>query len=430
VLSSFLRKIYQGFDTSNSIEAGAWREALRIIDKAAAEGVSQSAPSHEEDFLKELHRGNEIFAAFKVHSAGVQMAAKLLDEEGRLKPFDKWKSDVQSIASHQVGSWLHTEYDTAVLRAHYAADWRQFERDSDVMPNLRWMPTTSPNPEGAHKEYWSRKLTLPVGDSFWQRHHPQDRWNCKCSLEQTDDPVTEADEMDNVKTSSPQAGLDNNPGRDGRLFSDSHPYFPKSCAKCPFYKPSLKGRLKTLFINQKKDCYNCPYAFNKIKEVEDNGFILKKSYKNGGTLYVHQDADTDKTDYRGIYNICNEFAKKGHEVKITPRVHIKSPDYDVIYGNLKGTRYYGKCPDFCVNDLFYEFEGYQPPWRKKKLNRMITNGVKQSDRIVIDNNKGASTRKVKKAIYNHLNIGDNISELWVLEKGKIKLIYKKTAGKL
>ena len=122
--------------------------------------------------------------------------------------------------------------------------------------------------------------------------------------------------------------------------------------------------------------------------------------------------------------------KKGHEVKITPRVHIKSPDYDVIYGNLKGTRYYGKCPDFCVNDLFYEFEGYQPPWRKKKLNRMITNGVKQSDRIVIDNNKGASTRKVKKAIYNHLNIGDNISELWVLEKGKIKLIYKRTAGKL
>lgn len=291
MLSSFLRKIYQGFDTSNSIEAGAWREALRIIDKAAAEGVSQSAPSHEEDFLKELHRGNEIFAAFKVHSAGVQMAAKLLDEEGRLKPFDKWKSDVQSIASHQVGSWLHTEYDTAVLRAHYAADWRQFERDSDVMPNLRWMPTTSPNPEGAHKEYWSRKLTLPVGDSFWQRHHPQDRWNCKCSLEQTDDPVTEADEMDNVKTSSPQAGLDNNPGRDGRLFSDSHPYFPKSCAKCPFYKPSLKGRLKTLFVNQKKDCYNCPYARGCVeatkKREEFNKFIKLVRKEIQGTVITN-----------------------------------------------------------------------------------------------------------------------------------------------
>ena len=88
----------------------------------------------------------------------------------------------------QVGAWLQTEYDTAVIRAHAAADWQEFERNKDIFPNLRWMPTTSPEPESTHAAYWRMKLTLPVDDPFWVYHHPGDRWNCKCSLEATDEP--------------------------------------------------------------------------------------------------------------------------------------------------------------------------------------------------------------------------------------------------
>jgi len=138
------------------------------------------------------------------------------------------------------------------------------------MPNLRWMPTTSPNPESSHREFWTKKLTLPIDDPFWLEHHPGDRWNCKCSLEQTDEPATPELKplLDGQK---PQAGLENNPGGDGRIFSDRHPYFPKSCARCAFYKPSLKARLASLFHDRKKECYNCPYidaCIDKTKERE------------------------------------------------------------------------------------------------------------------------------------------------------------------
>lgn len=37
---------------------------------------------------------------------------------------------------------------------------------------------------------------LPVDDPFWNLHHLGDRWNCKCSLEQTDEPVTMPDDLE------------------------------------------------------------------------------------------------------------------------------------------------------------------------------------------------------------------------------------------
>lgn len=127
---------------------------------------AKAQPTHQSDFYRNLRHSNEVFAAFKVHTMGREMAAKLLDEGGNLKPFDKWVRDVSSISSHQVGSWLRTEYDTAVIRAHAAADWQEFERNKDILPNLRWMPTTSPDPETTHRRYWKAKLTLPVDDPF------------------------------------------------------------------------------------------------------------------------------------------------------------------------------------------------------------------------------------------------------------------------
>lgn len=265
VLAQFLRNIYKGFDTDHGIEATMWREVLRIINEGTVEGLAKSKtpPTHEQDFYEALRHSNEVFAAFKVHTMGVEMASKLHDADGKLKPFGKWVEDVGSISSHQVGSWLQTEYDTAVIRAHAAADWREFERNKDIMPNLRWMPTTSKEPESSHRAYWQMKLTLPVDDPFWEEHHPGDRWNCKCSLEATDDPVVRPVGMEPTK---PQRGLENNPGKDGHTFSDKHPYFPKGCSSCPFNK-GFKNKMGTFFKNEKKHCYDCAKIDNAIQQM-------------------------------------------------------------------------------------------------------------------------------------------------------------------
>lgn len=404
-----------------------WREVLRVLNEATVSGLLQSsAPTHRDSFLAALRHSNEVFAAFKVHSMSERMAARLLNPDGTLKPFRQWADDVKSISSHFVGAWLRTEYDTALIRAHNAADWQQFIRDADVMPNLRWMPTTSPTPESSHRAFWERKLTLPVSDPFWNEHHPGDRWNCKCSLEQTDDPPTPELKAE-FAGEAPQPGLTNNPGKDGHTFSQDHPYFPKSCASCGFYKKaSIKNRLLPAFLNiRAKDCYNCPYINGCISRMSSDGFKLEHNFKNGGKLYVHPDIDKDKADYKDMKRICLQLAKMGHEVRMTPRLHCKSEEYKQIYGSLIGTKYEKKCPDFSVDGVFYEYEGFVKPWNKKKVGHMLSHGLQQSSRVVINNTKGCSDRFIRKAVMARIHLpGQEVNEVWIYEKGNVRLFYK------
>ena len=39
--STFIHKIYKGFDTRHNIEPTMWREILRIINEATVDGLSQ-----------------------------------------------------------------------------------------------------------------------------------------------------------------------------------------------------------------------------------------------------------------------------------------------------------------------------------------------------------------------------------------------------
>ena len=92
----------------------------------------------------------------------------------------------------------------------------QFLRERDILPNLKWLPSTSIHPGADHRPFWN--TIRPIDDTFWNIHRPGDRWNCKCDLTATDEePTPLPDEDDKNK---PQPGLDNNPGTDGKLFSD------------------------------------------------------------------------------------------------------------------------------------------------------------------------------------------------------------------
>lgn len=204
------------------------------------------------------------------------MARQMVDAQGNLKSFEQWAEDVKPIADHQCRRWLRTEYDTAVKRASLAADWQQFEDEKDVLPNLRWVPSTAAVPDSFHQSMWN--TVLPVDHPFWSGHHPGDRWGCQCSLEATDDPATGVPEAD-YKTSP---GLDNNPGIDAKLFNDSHPYFPDSCDSCPFRGAHTVGP-----TNLAKDCYHCPYiqsCINELSGAERNqrNLALFEKLKNDG----------------------------------------------------------------------------------------------------------------------------------------------------
>lgn len=222
VLKKALKNIYdKDFHPMTDIEENLFNATWETMNKAADKGFRERTPNDPDyDFYQEIRKNNAVFSAFKVHRAQNDMAALLLDKNGNLKPFEQWLNEVSPIADHQVRHWLRTEYDTAVIRAHQAADWRQFEREREFLPNLKWGMSTSVHPGADHKIFWG--TIRPIDDPFWNVHRPGDRWNCKCPLTSTDEEPTPVPEY--TPDNKPEPGLDNNPGKDAKLFGDTHPY--------------------------------------------------------------------------------------------------------------------------------------------------------------------------------------------------------------
>lgn len=224
VLEELIRNIYlKEVDVVNDIALAPWHEFWRSFNEATDKGI-RLAGFNEDDrgFYRELRYNNGVFAAFRTHRLQNDIARQLLDEKGELKPFERFAYDVRTlIAPTHLKAWLQTEYATAVNRAHQAVQWRRFEANREDLPCLKWIESTSIHPGEDHRVFWN--TVRLIDDPFWSKHRPGDRWNCKCDLEATDEEPT-ANPPEGGEADRPSPGLDNNPAKDARLFSDSHPY--------------------------------------------------------------------------------------------------------------------------------------------------------------------------------------------------------------
>lgn len=336
VLKKALINIYsKDFHPMTDIERNLFNAVWETMNDATDEGFGKvEASDHDYDFLQALKENNAVFAAFKVHRTQKDMVRLLTDSNGNLKPFEQWANEVQPIADHQMRHWLRTEYDTAVIRAHHAADWQQFLREKDIFPNLKWMQSTSIHPGADHKIFWN--TVLPIEHPFWDEHRPGNRWNCKCDLTSTDEEPTDIPETEKP-ADEPQKGLKSNPGKDGIIFSDNHPYFPTDCKHCAFYNPTMTDRLKTLFVNKAKDCYRCHFIKKCINDTKETDRI--KANK----------AEYNRLKKSGVYTDI-EFDKKSGGVKATHKGHIThdTPKAERFFGGFTSSDLERECQ----NQLF------------------------------------------------------------------------------
>lgn len=428
MLREALANIYKKrFNVKTDIEPYLYKAVRNVFNQA----TYKAFPSAERDknFKQQLIHSNEVFSAFKVHRAQNDMAARLLDVNGDLKPFNQWLKDVLPIASHQCGAWLRTEYDTAVLRAHQAADWQQFRREQDVLPNLKWMPSTSLHPGEDHRRYWG--TIRPIDDKFWTEHRPGDRWNCKCSLTSTDEAVTPVP-TDDVH-SEPQAGLKGNPGITGETFSDDHPYFPASCNDCPFYNPKIKDKLKSLFRDRVKDCYHCPYIDSKLNKVDAVDVKPPKveTYKDAykGQVFV--------SPYHGKNEVEeNERLAKFVSDKLKTKVYLlpRLDPENTLEKELRTTLlphgvFDKKNPDFYIGGKLYDGKSMMNVIKtnnKKKHHNDILNRIKsakeQADNVVLEIPMFISRRTISQTVNGYLRQSKK-ERIIIVKHGKKCYVY-------
>ena len=62
---------------------------------------------------------------------------------------------------------------------------------------------------------------------------------------------------------------------------------------------------------------------------------------------------------------------------------------------------------------------------KRALKNMLNHGLKQSNRLIIDRPE-LTDRYILRNIQARIKEGQDIIELWLIDKGEVKLLYKKT----
>ena len=157
-------------------------------------------------------------------------------------------------------------------------------------------------------------------------------------------------------------------------------------------------------------------------------------YPNGGKIDVYTLVDKTASDYKNVMACCEFFAQQGAHVIIYPRFvdTIGNLMYEKIFASLKGTQYWGKCPDFTVNGVWYEHEGYEVKKdltdRHKRANtfcKMMKRGVKQSDRIIVED-CGVGRFFAKHVIFSRIHFEkQNINEVYIRTDAGLELLHKK-----
>lgn len=365
-----------------------------------------------------------IFSGFKTYSQLKTASELLLDDAGKPKPFAQFSRDIQAIHANYNQRYLEAEYYFAQGSAQMAAKWANL--DDTGRYNLQYRTAGDSRVRDSHAAL--RDTTLPADDSFWDLYYPPNGWRCRCqAVEVSKDRYKESDsdaakKAGNAATTS--IGKDGknslaifrfNPGKQQIIFPPKHPY-KGDLSKC--------GNVNLADGSGQDE--KCKVAAELQQQLTENEFKVLKQYDNGGSLKIHSLVDTNASDYKKVYNSANHFAKAGEDVKIMPIVKDKTSSlYKNLFADLKGTKYEGKSPDFKVGKNYYEHEGHNENSNPKNwVSNMLTSGVKQSARLIIDETN-YDARRLKKLIYLRQKEGQDIEELWTLSGKQLTLIYKK-----
>ncbi len=363
------------------------------------------------EMMSALQSDAFLFGGLKTHAQLLE-ANSLLTKDGRVKSFKELEHEFTKLNVEYNQNYLEAEYQFAVNSAQMAANWAALDEDGRYNLQYRTASDDRVRPEHAELE----GITLPKEDDFWLEYYPPNGWNCRCTVVEV--RKSKYEESDSAKAlesgekATTKIGKDGknrleifrfNPGKEEKLFPPKHPY------------NKLKG------AETVKDNLDIGRVIQYLPEWK----TLKK-YENGGEIKKHSLANSNSSDYKAVRICANHFAKEGKIAEILPKFDSteNNEDYQKLFSGLKGTKYWGKCPDFRVDGKFYELEGFTT---SNSYSSMLRRGLKQSSRIVLE--KTSETDKyLKKLIKFRIHEGQQIDEVWIKNETELTLFYKNPAG--
>lgn len=229
----------------------------------------------------------------------------LVDEKGKIRSYSEFKRKVDAVHQNYNRNYLQAEYQTSNRSAQASRQWKGYEENKDLFPNLKYMTVGDDKVRHDHEKLHG--IIKPVADVFWDTHYPPNGWRCRCYVK----PTSEASTTSKIET-EPDKGFGINVGKVNKVFDENnHPYFvfPAGDAK----------DVKKAFEN-----FKLTASYGKAR------FIAA----NGSKVFVNAFAHSNPVELIGNYKVAIKIAEQlKYEVKLAPHldsrllVNQSNPEY-------------------------------------------------------------------------------------------------------
>lgn len=232
-IDKYIDDIYSGAITVEKLSPEVYYSIVNHLKEALYEGYGQNFNALLEkggkdfELLKELRENVYMFGAAKDYQMTKEISSLLVDPTtNEVRTLREFQDIARASYDNWNNNWGETEYSTAYGQGAAAIQWQRIEDEKDVLPTLEY----SAIGDACDICEPLNGLTAAVDDPIWNEVAPLNHFNCRCILLQHDeDKKLSSDEHKEVVYDQVTNKMDDtfasNPGKDGMVFNEHHPYF-------------------------------------------------------------------------------------------------------------------------------------------------------------------------------------------------------------
>lgn len=307
----------------DSIAPEVWEHEVAQMTGALADGYGKMGAQwggKDWAFFQNLRYNTAVFDAFKCNREIKDVHKLLTWEDGTAKTWEEFRRDAMRVCEKYNQRWLQTEFNLAHAAAKAARKWQDYERNADLYPNLRYIAVQDERTRHSHAALHG--CVIPIDHPFWNKYYPPNDWNCRCSVQPTDDPVR----MPPGEPVIPDM-FRVNVGKTAQVFDMSHPY----------YKGMTEKEKDRLYFFVRQNIRPADDVLKAWNEYEALGSEWQKEYfngSNGGFLATHKQrieageaSKNERLKFEKESEMCQSFARAGYRIEHqAEQPGISSPD--------------------------------------------------------------------------------------------------------
>ena len=327
LIESYFRQLFDDRNVSEESKQALWDYYNTELSKAFDLGYNANSEFYDADLAQSLKDDIAKFSAFKETSFRTQLEAALT-EDGKVVPWSEFKKRATELNVEYNQRWLKTEYHHTIATANSVDNWKRFEADADLYPNLRYNAVNDARTREQHKALDG--LILPINHEFWTKHNVPLDWGCRCNFEQTDEEPSKT-----VPEILVKGAFKNNAALSKELFGEM-PYESGMSAE-QVKEAKAFANTKTKIDKAKKEYESLDENYVRKYFNDTNGgyLAIDKARIEASKLSKNETAKFIKEEAMSMV-----YAQAGYKIKLLKEVPgISSPDVliDGVLADLKKT---------------------------------------------------------------------------------------------